>query len=129
MTAYPNLSKADSIIMDFIWKKKEVSSRDVLSHVEKTLGWSRQTVKTYLNRLQNKGLIGINVVSPRVHTYFPLISKEVYATEMTSEYLEKYFDNLSHMMAGLIKHEDVSDEELERLELMIKEYRNKKKEV
>lgn len=126
MSSYPNLSQADSIIMDIIWREKKVSSRDVLLQVEEILGWSRQTVKTYLNRLQTKGMIGVNIISPRVHVYYPLVSKEDYATEMTSTYLKKYFGDLSHMMAGLIKREDVSDEELDNLEQIIKEYRNKK---
>jgi BlaI family penicillinase repressor len=126
MKNYPTLSKADSIIMDIIWKEKEVSSRDILNQVEETLGWSRQTVKTYLNRLQEKGMIGVNVLSPRVHIYYPLISREDYASEITSKYVKKYFGDLSHMMAGLIKREDISDEELDNLEQIIKEYRDKK---
>lgn len=123
MSSYPILSKADSVIMEIIWEKAEVSSKDVLIQVTETLGWTRQTVKTYLNRLQDKKLIGVNIVSPRVHYYYPLVSKEDYATEMTSAYLKKYFNNLSHMMAGLIKREDISDKELDNLEQIIKDYR------
>lgn len=126
MSNYPNLSKADSIIMDIIWRDKEVSSKRVLTQVEEILGWSRQTVKTYLNRLLDKGMIGVNVISPRVHIYYPIVTKEDYATEITSTYMKKYFNDLSHMMAGLIKRENVSDEELDNLEQIIKEYRNKK---
>jgi BlaI family penicillinase repressor len=122
----PSLSKADSIIMEIIWKEKEVTSKDVLSKAENKLGWSRQTVKTYLDRLQEKGLIGVRKLSPRVHFYFPLVSREDYAAEMAGKYLNKYFGSLSHMMTGLIKREDVTDEELDDLERVIREYRNKK---
>lgn len=126
MNQYPNLSKADSIIMEIVWREKEVSSRDILLQVEKILGWSRQTVKTYLNRLQEKGMIGVNIISPRVHVYYPLIAKEDYAAEMASAYMKKHFSDVSHMMAGLIKREYISDEELDNLEQIIKEHRNKK---
>ncbi len=45
---------------------------------------------------------------------------------MAGEYLDKYFGSLSHMMAGLIKREDISEEELDELEDVIRQYRNKK---
>ena len=125
MAIYPKLSKSDSIIMDIIWEEKEVSSKVILLKIEKILGWSRQTVKTYLNRLQEKGMIGVNIISPRVHLYYPLVTREEYATEMAGTYLEKYFDDLSHMMAGLIKRENVTDSELDALEAIIKEQRAK----
>ncbi len=126
MKNYSALSKADSIIMEIIWKEKEVTSKDVLSMAEKELGWSRQTVKTYLGRLQEKGLVKVKKISPRVHFYSPAVSKEEYAAAMTGVYLRKYFDGLPDMMAGLIKREDVSNEELDNLEQIIRNYRNEK---
>ena len=91
MTKYPDLSQADSVIMEIIWQNEEVSSKEISLQVEDTLGWSRQTVKTYLNRLLDKGLIGVNIISPRCHTYYSLISKEDYAAEKTSDYMKKIF--------------------------------------
>jgi BlaI family penicillinase repressor len=126
MSKYPVLSQADSQIMEIIWSKKKVSSSDVLEQVEDTLGWSRQTVRTYLDRLHKKGMLGVEVVSPRVHLYYPKVGREDYAAEMAGTYLNKYFGSISHMMAGLIKKEDVSDEELDNLEQIIRQYRNKK---
>ena len=123
MSLYPVLSKADSVIMEIIWEQGEVSNKYLFRQAEDTLGWSRQTVKTYLDRLRSKKMIEVNVVSPRVHYYYPLVSKQEYATEMTSTYLKKYFGNLSHMVAGLIQKENVSNEELDNLEQIIKDYR------
>jgi BlaI family penicillinase repressor len=126
MKSYPNLSKADSIIMDIIWKEKELTSKDVFLKVEKKLGWSRQTVKTYLDRLQEKGLVGVRKLSARVYIYYPAVSKEEYATTMAGTYLRKYFDGLPHMMAGLIKNENVTEEELDGLEEIIRQCRSKR---
>ncbi len=112
--------------MEIIWEQQEVTSKDVLSSVEKELDWSRQTVKTYLDRLHKKGLICVRKLSPRVHIYYPAVSKEEYATSMTGTYLRKYFDGLADMMAGLIKNEDISEDELDDLEEIIKKFRNKK---
>ncbi len=126
MGKYPNLTEAENIIMEIIWNEQEVSSKDVLEKTENTLGWSRQTVKTYLDRLNEKGIVSIKKISPRVHYYYPLLSREEYASQMAGEYLDKYFGSLSHMMAGLIKREDISEEELDELEDVIRQYRNKK---
>ncbi len=98
----------------------------MLEKTENTLGWSRQTVKTYLDRLNEKGLVSIKKISPKVHLYYSSVSKEEYATPVAGLYLKKYFNKLPEMMAGLIKTEDITDDELDNLEQIIKEYGNKR---
>ena len=125
MSRYPDLSEADSIIMEILWRDGETSSAAILKEIEDTLQWSRQTVRTYLKRLMDKGLVGAKETRKRVYSYYPIVSKENYAADKTGSFLNQYYDSLSHMVAGIVKHENISDSDLQELERMIKQLREK----
>jgi len=126
MGNYPNLSESDYAVMEILWREQEAKSSDICAELEKAFGWSRQTVGTYLKRLVNKGLVGTKKTNQRDFMYFPIVTKEEYGTDITSTYLEKYFSSLSHMVAGVIQKEDISADELDKLEQVIKEYKQSK---
>ena len=62
----------------------------------------------------------------RDYIYLPAVTKEAYGAGITSEYLARYFGSLSHMVAGLMQNEDFSEAEIEELEDLIREYKEKK---
>ncbi len=126
MSRYPDLSEADGIIMEILWRNGEMSSAAILMEIEDTLGWTRQTVRTYLKRLMDKGLVGAKEVKRRVYCYYPLVSRDDYAADQTGSFLNKFYDSsLAHMVAGIVKNEHISDSELNALEALIKELRHR----
>ena len=125
MSKYPNLSLADSKIMEILWRDGETTSSAILGEIEKTLSWSRQTVRTYLKRLMDKGLVDSRETTKRVYIYYPIVSKEEYAADKMGSFLNEYYDSLSHMVAGIVKNENVTDSDLDELEAMIKKLRHK----
>lgn len=126
MSNYPNLTEADHAVMEILWRDSEVASSDVVRELIDKFGWSRQTVRTYLKRLIDKGLVATKEKNRRDYIYYPIVSKEEYGVDTTSTYLNKYFRSLTHMVSGLIQKEDISKDELDSLEQLIKDYKNKK---
>ena len=119
MSRYPDLSDADSRIMEILWRNGE-------AEVEETLGWTRQTVRTYLKRLMDKGLVDAKEVTRRVFCYYPLVSRGEYAADKTGSFLSRYYNsNLAHMVAGFVKNESISDDELDELEALIKKLKSR----
>lgn len=125
MSKYPELSEADSTIMEILWRDNEVSSASIVKEVESTLAWTRQTVRTYLKRLMDKKLVGTKEPRKRFFLYFPLVSKDEYLADQAGSFFNRYYDSLSHMVAGIAKSEKISDSDLDDLEQLIKELRNK----
>ncbi len=125
MSKYPNLSEADSVIMEILWRSGKAKSAAILEEIEDKLGWSRQTVRTYLIRLMEKGLVDTREINKRTLEYYPLVSREEYAADKTGSLLNKYYGSLSHMVAGIIQNEDISDTDLDELEKLIQRARNK----
>jgi len=120
------LSTNDAIVMEVIWQKGEVTNAEVLEELKDKKGFTRDTVKTYIRRLREKMMVGVNQISPKRQKYFALISKKEYLAYETSEYLSRNYDDLTHMVASLVENEKISDEEIENLEAYIRDLRNNK---
>jgi len=123
---YPSLSEADYAVMEILWQKGKAKSSDIYKALFEAYGWSRQTVGTYLKRLVEKGLVTTQEKNKRDYIYFPAVTKEVYGADITGDYLSRYFGSLSHMVAGLMQNEHFSNQEIEELEALIREYKEKK---
>ena len=120
MNKYPSLSSNDKIIMDLVWKEGESSTVSILEKLEGTESWTRHTVKTYLLRLEEKGLLKKVQLSPRKMKFYPTISKDEYLAGDASQYLHNNFKGLTHMVASFVDNEMISDEEIDDLEEYIK---------
>jgi|AGTN01.2.fsa_nt_gi Predicted transcriptional regulator len=125
MSKYPSLSEADSIIMEILWRDGECSSAAVLKEIGEKLDWSRQTVRTYLARLTEKGLVGARETGGRALRYYPVVSRGEYAADKTGSILNQYYGSLPHMVAGIVQSEDISDAELDELEKLIRRLRGR----
>jgi BlaI family penicillinase repressor len=125
MGRYPNLTEADSVIMEILWRDGECGSSAILKEAESKLGWARQTVRTYLARLMDKGLVGTRELNRRAFCYYPLVSREEYAADRTGSILNKYYGSLTHMVAGIVQNENIPDSELDELEKLIRKLRDR----
>ena len=119
------LTNAERMIMEIIWQNGQLSNGDILNRLGDSIEWSRHTVKTYTNSLSQKGLLGINQISPRKIKFYPIMTKEKYLASATSSHLRKNYKDLSFMVAGLIDNSEVTDDEINALEKMIKDYKEK----
>ena len=120
-----NLTKAERKIMEIIWEHKEISNMAIFELIGEETDWSRHTVKTYTSALSEKGILGINQISPRKMKYYPLVTKEKYLAWTTSNHLRNNYSKLSYMIAGLINNEQVTPDEINELEQLIKSYKEK----
>ena len=121
MSKYPNLTEADSVIMELLWRDGEVGSNAITEEIEDKLNWSRQTVRTYLTRLMEKGLIDARKINERVLRYYPIVSREEYAADKAKSLCNKYYGNISQMVAGIVDNENISESDLNELENLIKQ--------
>ncbi|MDD2503310.1 MAG: BlaI/MecI/CopY family transcriptional regulator [Clostridia bacterium] len=125
MSKYPNLSNADSTIMEILWRDGGAASSEIQEEVKEVLNWSRQTVNTYLNRLMEKGLVGTEEINKRLYRYYPVVSRNEYAADKANGVINKYYGNLTHMVAGFVENDKITDSDLDELESLIQELKGK----
>lgn len=119
------LTNLERDIMDIIWEKKDLSGAEIKYEMKDSHGISRETVKAYVRRLIEKELVGVNKISQRVHRYYPLITKEEFIAGDFDVFLKQHKKGLTHLVASMVRNNKVSDAEINELEKIIKEYKNK----
>ena len=108
------LTKAEEQVMQYLWKLEE----GIVQHVRDCFNDpkpSRTTVSTILRILEAKGFVDHNT-NGRIHSYYPLISKDDYSKHQLFGMLKNYFNNSFASMASFFaKESDLSMQEMEAL--------------
>lgn len=116
----PQITDSEWIIMKVLWGESPLLSRDIIKRVGEKSTWNNKTIETLLRRLVDKQAVGFNLVNSKVREYFPLVSHEECEKVESETFLKKVYDgSVSMLIAGLLKHQKVSHEELEKLKKLI----------
>lgn len=115
----PKISEAEWEIMKIIWKKAPVTSDEIISGLSDKKDWTPKTVKSFLNRLLNKQVIGFEK-SGRNYLYHPIISEEECISIESASFLNRVYDGAVDLLfSHYLKNEDLSDAEIENLQKIL----------
>ncbi len=70
--AAPQPTKPELAILILLWRRRTASAREISDEIAESLGWSYSTLRTVLERMNEKGLLakgqqdGVNVYSANV---------------------------------------------------------------
>ncbi|MBX3252881.1 MAG: BlaI/MecI/CopY family transcriptional regulator [Chitinophagaceae bacterium] len=121
-----NLSKAEEIIMEVIWKKGKVFFKALLEELPEPKP-APTTLATLLTRMQKKKCIGYTLYG-NSREYYPLVKREDYFSKQVNEMIEQHFDNSALQFASFFTNATrLSKKELEALRQLI-DQRIKKKQ-
>ncbi len=117
------LSDSEKEILEWMWEEdKEYSYKDIAvqfgENSEK--GWKKQTLSTFLTRMEQKGVISVRCEGEerfKKRRYFrAALNRQQYERERARHLLDSYFDgSLSQFMAALNGGEKLSREEADEL--------------
>jgi BlaI family penicillinase repressor len=116
----PQITDSEWVVMKVLWEKSPLLNRDIIKSVSERSKWNTKTIDTLLRRLVDKGAVGYKLINSKVREYFPLVSHEECEKVESETFLKKVYDgSVSMLIAGLLKHQKVSKEELEKLRELI----------
>lgn len=116
----PQITDSEWIIMKVLWESSPLLIRDIIKAVSERSTWNNKTIETLLRRLVDKGAVGYRLINSKVREYYPLVSQEACEKVESETFLKKVYDgSVSMLIAGLLKHQKVSKEELEKLKDLI----------
>ena len=116
-----NLTEAEWTVMECLWAKSPLSSREVTEQLEKSAGWNRSTTNTLLYRLEGKGAIS-TVTKGRSKFFSAVLRREDAALHETEGFLDRvYHGSLSMMVSSLTQKQALSKSEIDKLYAMLKE--------
>ena len=115
-----NLSNFELEVMRLIWRDKEVIVPDLHKELSAERGISYSTVKTIVDRLEEKGAIARIRTYGRTILYGPRIQEKELAKPMVSDLIRRLFGGETlPMFSHLLKDENLSLDDLAYLEEMI----------
>jgi BlaI family transcriptional regulator, penicillinase repressor len=119
MKNMPEISAAEHQVMKVIWNKNPITTLEIMKELEKTSNWKLNTIKTFINRLLNKGVLSYEK-SGKVYSYYPLIEEKDYMKTVSRMFVKRLFGgSLMPMLATMVENDDLTLEDIEILKKRI----------
>src|SRR5437879_13687527 len=117
------MGKVQLEIMRILWRRGRATAREITEEMSQMRRTAHSTVQTRLRQLQAKGAVTYDV-EDRTFVYRPLYQQSEVAETVTRDLLARLFNgSVYSLMAHLLKHEEISDEDLARLRALIDQER------
>jgi BlaI family penicillinase repressor len=117
----PRISEAEWRIMNLLWKKSPQTSGEIIESLKDEVDWAPKTVKTLLNRLLGKKVLGYKK-SGRSYLYFPKLSEAACKREAAHSFINRVFDGaLKPMVATFIEEGRLSRKDIEDLKQILED--------
>lgn len=114
------LTEAQWTLLEVLWSGERFSLGEVTNRLHSVNGWSRNTVHTYLTRMEEKGLVRIDRGSAK--PYSAAVSREECARQERSELLTRVYGGAAgDLIAAFLKESPLSRKEAERLRAMLED--------
>lgn len=108
------VSESEQIVMEVLWQESPLSSQEVVERLQDQ-DWNEKTVKTFLNRMVKKGVIGFETEG-RKYIYHPLIKREEFIQTESDGFLNKVFNgDVKELLATFVQNKQLSKQELNYL--------------
>ena len=112
------LSEAEWAVLNILWTGNTFSLKEITTALQEVNGWNKNTVYTYLTRMEKKGLVSIE----RSHAkpYSAAVTKEFCAKNERNELLDKVYGGAAgDLIVAFLKESTISLEEKKRLKKML----------
>ena len=114
------LSEFELDVMNILWQVGQASAPEVHAKIKIDKEVSYSTVKTIIDRLEQKSAITREGHQGRTIYYAPAIERETLSTPLLKGFLKRIFAGNPHkMVAQLLDDEPLSNAEIEHLENML----------
>lgn len=121
MKAIPQISEAESVVMEALWTHSPRSAEEVAGAIGGERAWQESTVKTLLNRLLRKSAVKVQKDGRR-YLYSAALTREQWLHSESRGFLDRLFDGrVAPLVAHFTRHRKLSAADLQELKRLIGE--------
>ena len=114
------LTDSEWAVMEALWTAEEHALGEITDALKSVNGWNKNTVLTYLTRMEKKGIVKIDRGSDK--PYSAAVSREECAREERQELLNKVYSGATgDLISAFLKESKISKKEVERLKKLLDE--------
>lgn len=119
MQKIPRISNAEWAIMKQLWAQHPQTANKLAESLCRERDWKPKTVKTLINRLLAKEVIGFTKKG-REYYYFPKVQEDTCIQQASHSFLHRVFDGaVKPMLASLIENESLSAQDIRDLKKIL----------
>lgn len=113
------LTQAEWSVLEALWGREKFSLGEVVEAMRPVTGWSRNTVHTYLTRMEEKGLVSIDRTGGP-HSYAAAVSREECARQERNTLLNRVYGGaVGDLITAFLKESSITPQERERLRKLL----------
>ena len=111
--------------MDSLWQHSPSTVMELVSALSEKVGWAKSTTITTLRRMEDKGLVTVEVRG-RTKYYAPALEREQAVRRETRSFLDRvYQGSVGLMVSSMAQEKTLSQEEIDALYAILKESEKK----
>ncbi|MFB7639522.1 penicillinase repressor BlaI [Peribacillus butanolivorans] len=115
----PSISESEWEIMNVLWDKAPQTANDIIFSLQESTDWKPKTIRTLLDRLVQKDVVGVNK-NLRVYTFYPLYTQEECQRAETESFINRiYGGTLKSMLVQFIQQDTLSDDDINELRFIL----------
>lgn len=112
------LSEAEWSVLNILWSGNNFTLKEITNSLKDINAWNKNTVLTYLTRMEKKGLVSIDRSQDK--PYSAAVTKEFCAHRERTELLDKVYGGATgDLIAAFLKESTISLEERNKLKKML----------
>lgn len=122
------VTNSEWYVMDCLWEEHPRTLMQIVPLLNERVGWSKSTCATMVRRMAEKELIGYEEKG-KTKYFFPKVKKEDVVVQETRDFLQRIYDgSIGMMMSALVRQNDLSKEDIEELQEILKTAEKESKE-
>ncbi|MGA1343563.1 MAG: BlaI/MecI/CopY family transcriptional regulator [Hyphomonas sp.] len=115
------ISASELEVMDVLWAKPGLAASDVHEALGEGRDWNVRTVKTFLARLVEKGVLR-TLEDGRRYLYYPVLDEAAYKAEAATQFIDRVFSGrAAPLVAHLADSRGLTREDIAELEKLLGE--------
>jgi BlaI family penicillinase repressor len=115
----PSISESEWEIMNVLWDKAPQTANDIIFSLQESTDWKPKTIRTLLDRLVQKDVVGVNK-NLRVYTFYPLYTQEECQRAETESFINRiYGGTLKSMLVQFIQEDTLTDDDINELRFIL----------
>lgn len=114
-----DITNTEFEVLEALWIKHPATANNIIELLNKNKPWHDKTVKTLINRLVKKEVIGFEKQN-RHYLYFPLLERDAYTEIQSQNFIQRLFrGRVSPLVAGFAKKNNLKKEDIDELKSLI----------
>jgi len=112
------ISNSEWEVMKYVWGNDICSANKIVNALSKNTDWKANTIRTLINRLVKKEVLGYTIDrnDKKTYYYFPLLSENECINAESESFINRVFNgSLNCMIANFLNESKLTDAEIKEL--------------